>query len=461
MGASKLIHLLEPIVGTTGLLHRDDVHGRSTDPFVLRPNECELLVRPASTEELSEVMKVLCEHRQPVVVQGGLTGVTGGAGTSADQVAISLERMNEIESVNAVTGTVLAQAGVPIQALEEAAAEQGMFYPLDLGSRGTATVGGTIATNAGGNRVLRWGMTRNLVLGLEVVLADGRVMSSLNTLIKNNTGYDTKQLFIGSEGTLGIVTRAVLQLVPASRSNNVALVACSDYGNVLDLLRRARQLQGLSAFEVMWKDFYRIVTAAEPRKRVMNDAYAYYILIETLGQNPERDQQAFEEFLGNTLELEVIADAVIATSQRQYTELWSIRDSVEAIAREMAPMLAFDISVPIDQIPEYLNKIESRLSAEFDQFRACYFGHLGDSNIHIAMTIGDATDSDVARAESLVYTPIGEMRASVSAEHGIGKQKREYLGLSKSEEEIHLMKTFKRSLDPHNLLNPGVIFTLD
>lgn len=452
---------VEPLVGSAGILVGDDVHARSTDPFTHCGNRSSLLIRPNSTAQLSMVMAVLHEHRQPVVVQGGLTGVTGATQTGDDDVVISLERMNLIESIDPVAGTALVQAGVPIQAVEEAAAARDMFYPLDLGSRGTATVGGTIATNAGGNRVVRFGMTRNLVLGLEAVLADGTVVSSLNPMQKNNTGYDTKQLFIGSEGTLGIVTRAVLRLVPASHANNVALLACSNYDDVLELLQQAKRLQGLSAFEVMWNEFFRIVTAADSQKKVIDDSYQFYVLLETLGHNSVLEKSLVEEFLSTMLEEGVIKDAVIAQSQKQYEGLWSIRDAVEHVARAMSPMLSFDVSLAIAEVPGYIDLIEESLRASFPEFRACYFGHLGDGNIHVAMTIGEgATPADLARAESLVYAPFDSMPGSVSAEHGIGRHKREYLGLSKTAAEIDLMKSIKRTLDPHNLLNRDVIFSL-
>ena len=450
---------LAAIVGPNGILRGEEVYSRSVDPLTHVPNLARAIVRPGSTRELSAVMRCCHERGQTVVVQGGLTGVSGAAQATAADIAVSLERMNRIETVNPVTRTAVAQAGVTLQQLDEAAEAAGLFYPLDLGARGSATLGGTIATNAGGNRVVRWGMTRQLILGLEAVLADGSILSSMNSLLKNNTGYDLKQLFIGSEGTLGIVTRAVVRLVPWPESTDVALAGANKYGNVLRLLGSASALPTLSAFEVMWKNYYRLVTAAEPGNVPLPGNYEYYILVETKGQSQAQDRALLEALLEQALEGSIVEDAVIAQTGSQGRDLWKLREAGEIITRELSPLLAFDISLPVDSIEEYLQNLEMSLTTAFPRVRNVFFGHLGDSNIHIAVTTGDATRQHKQDIEQMVYQPLAVLGGSVSAEHGLGLTKKEYLPLCRTENEIRLMKSIKKILDPSGLLNPDVLFS--
>ena len=446
-------------MGSNGILQGDEVRSRPVDPLTRAPNLAGAVIRPQDTRELSDVMRCCHGRGQTVVIQGGLTGVSGAAQATAADIAVSLERMNRIESINPVTRTAVVQAGVTLQQLEEAAAAAGLFYPLDLGARGSATLGGTIATNAGGNRVVRWGMTRQLVLGLEAVLADGSILSSMNTLLKNNTGYDLKQLFIGSEGTLGIVTRAVLRLVPRPGSTDVALVGASGYGNVLTLLGSAAALSTLSAFEVMWNNYYRLVTAAEPGNTPLPGNYEYYILVETKGNSQAQDRALLETLLEQALERSVVDDVVIAQTGDQGRKLWKLREAGEIITREMSPLLAFDISLPVDSIEGYLQDLEKSLTTALPRVRTVFFGHLGDSNIHIAVTAGEDTGQHGKEIERMIYQPLAALGGSVSAEHGIGLHKKQYLSLCRTENEIHLMKSIKKTLDPSGLLNPDVLFS--
>ncbi|MBT8058244.1 MAG: FAD-binding oxidoreductase, partial [Gammaproteobacteria bacterium] len=417
------------------------------------------IVRPADTGEVSRTLALCHEAGQPVVTHGGLTGLVGGARTGPDDLVLSLERMNRLEPVDTANRTVTTQAGVPLQRIQEAAEEAGLLFPLDLGARGSATIGGNIATNAGGNSVIRYGMTREQVLGIEAVLADGTVISSLNHVIKNNTGYDLKQLFVGSEGTLGVVTRAVLRLRPLPRSRQTALVAVPDFDRLVAFLQAMDSALGgtLSAFEVMWNDFYRLIVG-DGRKhgRPLDPDHAYYVLVESTGGDEAGDGQRFESALHEALEQEMLADAVLAQSEQQRNDLWAIRDDVEGLVESLFPPLSFDISLNILNMEAYVDQVRARLSERWPQSRMVAFGHLGDGNIHLGIGVGSMAPEDVHAVEEIVYGSLGR-GGVVSAEHGIGLEKREWLSCSRSPEELELMRTIKRALDPKNILNPGKI----
>ncbi len=355
------------------------------------------------------------------------------------------------------------EAGCILQNVTEAADSQGLFFPLDLGARGSATIGGNISTNAGGNRVIRYGMAREMVLGLEAVLADGTVLTSLNRLLKNNAGYDLKQLFIGTEGTLGIVTRAVLRLRPKPGSNAVALAAVDEFASLPRLLRHVeRGLSGcLSAFEVMWEDFYQLVTTA-PAKGHAPLAYGhpYYVLIEQLGSDENADMAQFERVLGEALELGMIADAVIAKSEAERSAIWSLRDDVGQCMRNW-PIFTFDVSLPIVGMESYVEAVRARLQAQWAaRMTLMVFGHLGDCNLHLIVGVGEGGPDTRRAVEGVIYGLLEGRSGSVSAEHGIGLEKRRYLSSSRSQGEIALMRQLKRALDPHNILNPGKVFEL-
>lgn len=417
------------------------------------------LVRPRSTEELATALRICHAHGQAVVPQGGLTGLVKATVTSADTIAISLDRMTSIEAVDPVNRTMTVQAGVPLQRVQEEAEAHGLMFPLDLGARGSATIGGNVATNAGGNRVIRYGMMRDNVLGLEAVLADGTVLSSMHPMIKNNTGYDLKQLFIGSEGTLGIVTRVILRLRQLPRSQNVAFVAVDDFQRLTTLLGRMESdLSGtLSAFEVLWRDFYRLVTTEPAANRAPFDADTpFYVLIESLGADQDADAERFEAVLVRAFEEELISDAAIAKSQAERDELWAMRDDVGQVGRN-APVQTFDVSLAIADIDAYVKEVNARLRARWPAFTNMVFGHLGDGNVHVIVGVGDRAPATQHAVEEIVYGALRARGGSVSAEHGIGLEKKPWLDVSRSEVEIALMRTLKQALDPGNLLNPGKV----
>jgi FAD/FMN-containing dehydrogenase len=391
-----------------------------------------------------------------VVPWGGRTGLVDGC-QAEGAVALSLERMNAVEEIDAAASTMTVQAGCILQVAADAADQAGLFLPLDLGARGSATIGGNISTNAGGNRVLRYGMMREMVLGLEAVLADGTVVTSMNRLIKNNTGYDLKQLFIGSEGTLGVVTRAVLRLRPKASSQQTAFLAVDDFDALPKLLRHLEsELSGaLSAFEVLWPEFYELVTT-EPAtgKPVLPSGHAYYVLVETLGSHPEADAARFEEVLGATLEEGLVVDAAIAKSQSERDRMWGLRDDVRQVGRN-GPIVTFDVSLAIPDMPVYVETVRRDLRARWPAATVVVFGHLGDGNLHVIAGVGDAKARHAV--EEIVYAPLRPIGGSVSAEHGIGLQKREFLGHSRSPPELALMRTLKQAMDPKGVLNPGKV----
>jgi FAD/FMN-containing dehydrogenase len=418
------------------------------------------ILRPADTEEVVACLKIASAHGVPVSPWGGKTGLVEG--TYADGIlALSLERMAAIEAVDPQASTITVQAGCVLQTACEAAEAEGLLLPLDLGARGSATIGGVISTNAGGNRVLRYGMTRDMVLGLEAVLADGTVISAMKPLMKNNTGYDLKQLFIGAEGTLGVVTRAVLRLRPAPSSQNTALLGVADFAALPTLLRRfeAALAGTLSAFEVMWPAFYQLVTtppaAGTP---ILPHGHHYYVLIDALGSQAATDTARFEEILAGALEDGLVQDAVIAKSRAEGTKMWSLRDDVAQVMRNY-PCFTFDVSLQIADMEAYVAGLRAAIAARWDKHSLVVFGHLGDGNLHVIAGVGDAGAKQ--EVEQLVYSPLAAIGGSVSAEHGIGLQKRAYLALSRSPAELAVMRAMKTALDPRGILNRGKILEMN
>ena len=439
-----------------------DPAGRMHDFVTGAPEGAMILgvARPRSTQEVSEILKFCSAHDIKVTPQGGMTGLAGGGVPVGQCVLLSLERMRAIEEVDAAAGTITVQAGAPLETVQIAADQAGLFFPLDLGGRGTAQVGGNASTNAGGNRVVRYGMMRALVLGMEWVMADGTIVTSLNKMIKNNAGYDLKQLFIGSEGTLGVITRLVLRLYPKARSVSTGLCALKDYAGVLDLLARARGGFGatLSAFEMMWPEFYHLGTTALSRTPPIAPEHGVYVLMESMGDDPEADKARFEQVIAEAIEAGTVQDAVVAQSGREAQALWAIRDCPgEFQTAGFWPQLSFDISIPTGQMGDYMHDIKAKLLARWPDLNMVFFGHVADSNLHLSVkTSGDAKlDHQI---EEMVYSSVGDWSGSISAEHGIGVHKKEFLHFSRTPEEIALMRTLKAALDPKGILNPGKVF---
>ena len=415
------------------------------------------VVRPRTTAEVATCLRLCHAAGIAVVPQGGLTGLVGGGRAGAGEVALSLERMTGIEEIDPATATMTAWAGTPLEAVQNAAADAGFFFALDLGARGSCAIGGNLSTNAGGNRVIRYGMTRDMVLGLEVVLPDGTVMTSLNKLIKNNAGYDLKQLFIGAEGTLGIITRVVLRLYPKPATVAAAFCGLADYAAVLRLLQSARQSlgAGLSAFEVMWHEFYDLITAKATGVRApLAGKHRMYVLLEAHGVD-DGDAERVETFLGRMLEEGVIEDAAVARSTAQVKAFWAVRDAVAEYDVMLGSTIGFDIGLVVTRMDEYVQACRAAIAARWPGAYSDYFGHVGDGNIHINVHVPGADPQPKAEVEALVYGLVRDFGGTISAEHGIGTRKQTYLGYTRNPVELALMATLKKAIDPRNILNPG------
>jgi FAD/FMN-containing dehydrogenase len=449
---------LRNIVGEQGLLEGAAVRERAGNLFHGHV-DAELLVRPRSTGQVSEVLRLCHARGQTVVTHGGLTGLVNGADAGHDDIVLSLEAMNTIERVDVPGRSMRAQAGVQLGRVQRAAEENGLVFPLDLGARDSCTVGGNISTNAGGLRVLRYGMTRNLVLGVEAVLADGTVLTSLNRMLKNNAGYDLKQLFIGSEGTLGVVTRAELRLVSRTRSQETLLAALPTFDALVDLLNRLDSGLGgqLAAFEALWGNYYDYNTAPPAANLPpLARGAPFYAIAETLGGDPETDRARLEAVLGEALEAGTLSDVTIANSDKERQAIWAIREDVWQV-KNIAPLLTFDVSLPIENMKDYAREITDSVRAFAGENRAFVFGHMADGNLHIVVAAGDDAATR-AKVEDLIYRPLAQIGGSVSAEHGIGLEKRAYLPLSRTPAEISTMRLLKNALDPKGILNPGKVF---
>ncbi len=451
---ADLLNRLTEVVGEGGVLGAEAIAERATSYWDPSPMQGKMLVRPRSTAEVSEVMRACHAAEQSVVIQGGLTGVVEGALASPDDVILSLERMAAIESVDHIEGVAIVQAGAVLQTVQQQLAEQGFLFPLDLGARGSCTIGGTVATNAGGINVLRYGMMRNLVLGLEAVLADGTVISSMQQMLKNNTGYDLKQLFIGSEGTLGVVTRAAVRLFPLSGSRQTVLAAAPSFDAVIELLNRLRSgLAGtLSAYEVMWNNYYAGVTGEGGHRAPLARDHPFYLIAEAEGAEPQADQARFDTLLEAAFADGLLLDAAMPKSETERSEFWGIREDFERIL----PANLYDVSLPLRNMATYTDRLAARLEADWPGSEGYVFGHIADGNLHI-FTVPWEEGTQRERSDAIVYGCLDGLDGSVSAEHGIGLEKRRWLSQTKSPQELAVMRSIKATLDPRNILNPGKI----
>lgn len=456
---SALIDQLKELLGPQGYLEGADAEAKAKSGWS-HLGTPPLVLRPANTDEVSEVLKLCHAAGQPLVAWGGLTGLVESANVEHGELALSLERMHAIEEVDESAGTVTVQAGAVLQGVQEEIEKHGLILPLDLGARGSATIGGNVSTNAGGNRVIRYGMMRDMVLGLEVVLADGTVLSSLGKMIKDNAGYDLKQLFIGSEGTLGIVTRAVVRLRRKPDSQDTAFMAVDQFDKMpalLDLMDR-RLAGTLSAFECLWQDFYKLLTnEPAPHTPPLVADQPYYVLIEAMGAQQDQDTARFEAALEEAFEAGLIVDAVLAKSQAERDKMWAIRDDVGQVAQNW-PIFTFDVSLPVKDMEAYVAEMKARLTDAYPDHSAMIFGHLGDGNLHVVAGVGDDSADARRGVEACVYEPLRARGGSVSAEHGVGLEKLPYLAYTRTPEEIATMRTIKNALDPKGILNPGKIF---
>ncbi|MEL6541689.1 MAG: FAD-binding oxidoreductase [Pseudomonadota bacterium] len=426
------------------------------------------LASPANTQEVAELIRLCAQHRVPIVPQGGNSGMAGGAtpDKSGDGVILSLRRMNTIRSLDAGAGQVVCEAGVILQTLHEAAGEHALRFPLTLGGKGSATIGGLVSTNAGGTQVLRYGTMRAQVSGIEAVLADGQIFDSLTVLKKDNRGFDLKQLLIGSEGTLGIVTAATLRLLPAPRARVTAWVGLSSVIDARTLLRDADRAMGdaLEGFEIVPAHCLESVLAHLPDARSpLDQAHAWNALIECT--SPSDDTAALQdrlaEVLAEALERGLIADAVIAANDTQAEQFWALRDSISPAERALGPAMQHDISVPVEKMPEFILAAIPAIEIEFSGVTGTAFGHLGDGNVHFHVIApkgavpGEWEEAQGKQVSARVHDLVTQWGGSISAEHGIGQMKVDELGRLGDPVSLSIMRAVKAALDPHGLLNPG------
>lgn len=432
----------------------------------------ELVVRPASTEEVAQVVKCCARERVAIVPQGGNTGLCGGSVPLAEdvssgrQIVLSLSRMNRIRELDAENNTITVEAGCVLASIQAAARGANRLFPLSLGAEGSCQIGGNLSTNAGGEAVLRYGNCRDLVLGLEVVLPDGRVWDGLRALRKDNTGYDLKQLFIGAEGTLGVITAAVLKLFPLPTATATALLGIESPSQAVELLSELRATMGdrVVSFELMSRLALALVLKHIPgTSDPLSQPYPWYLLVELSDSGASealsaRLLQALEE----ALERGRVRDAVLAQSEAQREALWRLRDSMAEAQKKEGVSLKHDVSVPVSRVPQFIEEASRALEEAFPGVRIVAFGHIGDGNIHYNVSMADPQMNarfvqEPEPVNRIVYDSVARLGGSISAEHGLGQLKRKVIQRYKSALELELMRAIKRTLDPHNLMNPGKV----
>ncbi len=462
-----LLSALRTIVGEAYVLTEGDLTGYELDWRKREHGKALAVVRPASTEQVAAVVKACAAAGVSIVPQGGNTGMVVGStpDASGTQVVLSLTRMNAVRTLDAANLTITVEAGCVLQTLQEVCEQAGFLFPLSLASEGSCTIGGNLGTNAGGTQVVRYGNTRELCLGLEVVTAQGEVWSGLTGLRKDNTGYDLRHLFIGSEGTLGVITAATMKLYPLPQSQLTALAAVPSLQAAVDLLGLAhRHLSaGLTGFEVMGQFALRLVVKHFPQQRVpFYESAPYCVVLEN--SDTESDSHArsqLERLLEEALEKGCVTDAVVAESMAQARALWHIRESIPLAQAQEGLNIKHDISIAVSRIPDFVAQADAALEQAFPGVRLVNYGHLGDGNLHYNVQAPAGQDGETFLREqenavnAVVYALVDAYKGSISAEHGIGSLKREKLEKHKSPVALGLMRSIKTALDPHNLFNPG------
>lgn len=429
--------------------------------------QCRLVLKPGSTEHVSKILRYCNEHKLAVVPQGGNTGLVGGSIPVFDEIVISMSRMNTIHAFDDMSGSLVLDAGCILEVADQYVAERGYIFPLDLGAKGSCHVGGNVSTNAGGLRLLRYGSLHGSVLGMEVVLPDGTIMDDMCTLRKNNTGYDLKQLFIGAEGTLGIVTKLVVQCAQRSPAVNVALLGLESYEKAQSAFREAKsQLSEiLSAFELMDGTSQRLVHKVRGGTKPLEDDYPFYCLVETSGSNSEHDYEKLEKFLEHVMSNDVIADGVVAQDATQIRTFWSWREGITECIGHWGGTYKYDVSIPLSDMYSIVHDVKTRLSdagllgdtENHPVVDVVGYGHMGDSNLHLNICVR-RYDKNVEKVlEPYVYEWIEKRQGSISAEHGLGLAKKNYIGYSRNETMIGLMQQIKTLYDPVSQLRQNLL----
>lgn len=467
MSIERALSEIREALGPGGVLEGADAAPYAQDIRGTYKGEALLVARPASTQETSAIVRACARAGIVIVAQGGNTGLCGGAAPLGPRPAIilSLARMNRILSVDPARYAVTAEAGCILQTIHDAAASVDRAFAMDWGARGSATVGGGISTNAGGINVLRFGNTRDQVLGLEVVLPDGRVWDGLRALRKDSSGYDLKHLFIGAEGTLGIVTRAVLKLHPRPAHEQSMWASVADLDRLMELFSLARSVasEGLTAFELVPGYTYEKALAAYPTlARPVETRADWYVIVRFSGQQPVGDK--FEEFFTRAFEAGLVTDAALAQSLAQDANIWNLRDEIPPLKLIKGKMLKWDASVPIDRIVPFLREAQRRASAIRADLRVIAFGHVGDGNLHMSIFPGGGAPGDPA-FDALCKRIVGEIDdliwsegGSICAEHGVGVENFARLPGQKSALELEMMARVRTLFDPDGLFNPGKLF---
>ena len=452
----QVLAALASKIDRTAILAGDDIDVRYREDLAGNPGAMpEFVFRPRTTSDVSAMLAACNAAGLPLVVQGGRTGLSGGARVLPGEAVMSLERLTELGEVDTVSAAIVAQAGVPLQLVQERADAAGLMFGVDIGARGTATIGGNIATNAGGIRVLRYGSFRAQVLGLEAVLADGTVLSSMKGLPKDNSGYDLSQLFIASEGTLGVVTRACLRLHPRPVTQAAAFCALPSLDAALALLALLRGRLGnlVSGFEVILNPLMEEMVSYLGLQAPLALSSPVYVLADVQGMAPGLDEEAFTAVLSQALEDGLVDDVVLSQSEREFQALWSLREDCNTFLFGIEAMLSLDVSVPLSKMSAF---VEAALAAQAKadlQARGYIFGHLGDGNLHYTVKT-EAYDA----VTDAIFDCVAEVGGSISAEHGIGLDKKPWLHLTRSSAELLAMRRLKRAFDPNNILNRGRIF---
>ncbi|HEY8606773.1 MAG TPA: FAD-binding oxidoreductase [Noviherbaspirillum sp.] len=465
---SAFLDACRAVVGAANVLTGPDMAGYLTDWRRRFTGAAQAVVRPGSTREVAAVVRLCQEHRVPVVPQGGNTGLVLGSvpDESGTAIVLSLARMNRILAVDTINNTMTVEAGCILEQVQNAAADAGRLFPLSLAAEGSCTIGGNLATNAGGTAVLRYGNTRELCLGLEVVTPHGEIWDGLRGLRKDNTGYDLRNLYIGAEGTLGIITTCVLKLFPQPQARLTALAAMGSPDDALALLSAAQEKCGatLTAFELMSDFCLQLVTKHYPQMRLpFPTPYPQYVLLELSDSESEAHANAMlEALIADALERELIQDAVVASSIAQSKALWNLREHIPLAQADEGKNIKHDVSVPISRIGDFIRSTDVLVRQAFPGARLVTFGHLGDGNLHynVSPPEGGSPDAFIARQEEInrvVHDSVHQYSGSISAEHGLGALKRDEIRRYKSDVELGLMRALKQALDPLGLMNPGKV----
>ena len=469
----NVLDKLREIVGPKGFVD----NRQAMEPYLVEwrglfRGAAKAVLRPSSTEEVARVVRLCAEAKLPIVPQGGNTGLVGGGVPWEDgrSIVVSLARMDRIRAIDPLNHTITAEAGCILADLQKAASDHDRLFPLSLGAEGTCRIGGNLSTNAGGVGVLRYGNTRDLTLGLEVVLPDGRVWDGLRGLRKDNTGYDLKQLFIGAEGTLGIITAATMKLFPKPRQVETAFIALRRVEDVMEVFARARAASSdlLTAFELIPRFGLEIaVKHVHGVTDPLTETYPWYALLEVSSSQTETSLcDALEAFLAASIEAGLVADGVIAASGAQSVELWRIREGIVMAQNHEGGSIKHDVSVPVSRVADLITEVSAAVEKRLPGIRPVAFGHVGDGNIHLNLSqpVGMNTGEYLGLWEEMnriVHDAVAARGGSISAEHGVGRLKRDELPRYKSALELELMARVKRALDPENLMNPGKILPAD